>query len=496
MHRVRETGRQRLTFGVLAAGVCTYTLVQSTTVPALPHLQEELGASQAGASWILTSFLISASVATPIAGRLGDALGKVRVLVASLLLLALGSLVAAFAPTLPVMIVARTVQGLAGGVLPLAFGVVRDELTPARVPSAVALISSLMSVGFGTGIVVSGPVVAYAGHRVLFLIPAVAGVVAAVVVARHVPESPVRSRQRVPLLPAVLLSGWLVTGLLGVSRAPHVGWDSPLTLGLLAAAGLLLGAWAAVESRIEEPLVDLRLVLDRDVVGANLVALLVGISMYASFGFLPQLMQTPTSTGYGMGLSMPEAGLLTLPNAALSFVGGVLSPRLVRRVGERPLIATGCTVSAGGLVVVALAHAHPWQIVLANALCGIGGGMVFAVLANVVVAGAPRGSTSVAAGLNANLRTVGGAIGSAVMASVVTHQLLDEGHPAESGYVLGFALLAVLSLVAALAAATTLPAARPPQGVEIVAGGADAAASVIGRTPVVASSRRCSSSGE
>jgi MFS family permease len=443
---------------VLAAGVCTYTLLQSTTVPALPHLQAELGASQAGASWILTAFLISASVATPIAGRLGDAFGKVRVLVISLLLLSAGALLAAIAPNLMTMVLARTVQGMAGGVLPLAFGIVRDELPPARVPSAVALISSLMSVGFGTGIVVSGSIVAYAGHRVLFLLPAVAGLAAAAIVARHVPESPVRGRQHVPVLPALLLAGWLVTGLVGVSGAPHAGWASSRTLGLLLAAVTLLALWALVESRIPVPLIDLRLLLDRGVVGANLVALLVGVSMYAAFGFLPQLMQTPVASGYGLGLSMPEAGLITLPNAVLSCIGGLFSTRLVRVVGERVLIAAGCVLSAVGLGVVAVAHAHAADVVLANMLCGLGGGMVFAVLANVVVAAAPRGSTSVAAGLNANLRTIGGAIGSAVMASVVTHTLLPGGLPAEGGYVAGFSLLAVMSLAAGAAAVWLIPA--------------------------------------
>lgn len=474
MHRRIDAGRQHLTFGVLAAGVCTYTLLQSTTVPALPHLQTQLGASQAGASWILTSFLISASVATPIAGRLGDAFGKVRMLVVSLLLLSAGALLAALARDLPTMLLARTVQGMAGGVLPLAFGIVRDELPPARVPSAVALISSLMSVGFGTGIVVSGPIVAYAGHRVLFLLPALAGLVAAAIVARHVPESPVRSRQRVPLVPALLLSGWLVTGLVGVSGAPHAGWTSARTLVLLLAAVALLASWAVVESRISVPLIDLRLLVDRGVVGANLVALLVGVSMYAAFGFLPQLMQTPTSTGYGLGLSMPEAGLLTLPNAVLSCVGGLLSTRLVRVVGERVLIAAGCALSATGLASIALAHGHAVDVVVTNMLCGLGGGMVFAVLANVVVAAAPRGSTSVAAGLNANLRTIGGAIGSAVMASVVTHALLAGGLPAEGGYVAGFGLLAAMSVAAGVVAVCLIPTssadARQPQPLHVERG--------------------------
>ncbi len=126
---------QRLAFGALVVGVCSYSLLQSMTVPALPHIRTSLGADQAAASWVLTAFLISASVATPIAGRVGDSWGKVRVLVACLLLLSLGAVGAILATNLAQMVVARVVQGLAGGVLPLAFGIVRD-LLPAPASSS------------------------------------------------------------------------------------------------------------------------------------------------------------------------------------------------------------------------------------------------------------------------------------------------------------------------------------------------------------------------
>lgn len=374
-------------------------------------------------------------------------------LVISLGLLSLGALGAALATTLPQMVAARVVQGLAGGVLPLAFGIIRDELPARRVPGAVALLSSLMSVGFGAGIVVAGPIVDLVGYRALFLLPTAAGVAAAITVALLVRESPVRTGRRVRTLPAVALAGWLVAGLLAVSGAPHAGWTSPRTLGLLLLAVVLLGAWVWIESRIDVPLIDLGLLVDRRVIGANLVALLIGISMYASFGFLPQLTQTPAASGYGLGASVALSGYLTLPTAVMSFVGGISSPWLGERLGRHVLITTGGCLSSAGLLSIALAHDHAWQFLVANALTGLGSGFVFAALANVVVAAAPLGSTSVAAGLNANLRTIGGAIGSAVMASIVTHHLLPTGWPDESGYTFGFALLAATSLVAAVVAA-------------------------------------------
>ena len=451
----------RLLFGALV-GVTSYTLLQSMTVPALPRIQADLATSQAAASWILTAFLIAASVATPIVGRLGDTYGKSRMFVASLGLLALGSLGAAFATDIRALVAARVVQGLAGGLLPLAFGILRDELPAARVPSGVALLSSLMSVGFGAGIVISGPLVELVGYRPLFLLPMLTAAVAALGALRLVPDPPDRSGRPVRLLPAVLLAGWLVCGLLAVSQAPEDGWTSVRTVALLTAAVLLGGAWVVVESVLDAPLIDLALVCERRLAGANAVALLIGVSMYGSFGFLPQLVQTPATSGYGLGASVAESGYLMLPTAVLSFAAGLLSPRLAGRWGERWVLVAGCWLSATGLVGAALLHRHAAEILVANCLTGLGSGVAFAVLANVVVSAAPAGRVGVATGLNANLRTIGGAIGSAVLASILAQHLLSAGYPEESGYTLGFLVLAGASGLAGAAALTLPRTARRP----------------------------------
>ncbi len=462
-------------FGALVVGVTSYTLLQSMTVPALPRIQADLATTQAAASWILTAFLISASVATPIVGRLGDAHGKRRAFVASLGLLTLGALGAALATDIRVLVAARVVQGLAGGLLPLAFGIIRDELPPGRVPSGIALLSSLMSVGFGAGIVISGPLVELVGYRPLFVMPMLTAATAAVGILRLVPDSSDRSGQPVRLLPAVLLAGWLVCALLAVSQAPEHGWTSIRTVALLTAALLLGGGWVAVESVLDAPLVDLALVRERRLAGANAAALLIGVSMYGSFGFLPQLVQTPATSGYGLGASVAEAGYLMLPTAVLSFLAGVLSPRLADRWGDRSVLVGGCWLSATGLVGAALLHRHAAEILVANCLSGLGSGLAFAVLANVVVSAAPAGRVGVATGLNANLRTIGGAIGSAVLASILTQHLLAAGYPEEAGYTVGFLVLAAASGLAGCVALTLPRPARRPlpsrDGVRVAPGG-------------------------
>ena len=149
--------RPGLILGVLALGGAAYAMLQSLVVPALPVLQHDLDTPRPGVAWIFTSYLLAASVVTPIAGRLGDMFGKKRVLVVALGGLAAGTLLAALATRSPLMIVARTIQGLGGAIFPLAFGIIRDEFPRERVAGAIALMSGLLGIGGGLGIVLAGP---------------------------------------------------------------------------------------------------------------------------------------------------------------------------------------------------------------------------------------------------------------------------------------------------------------------------------------------------
>ena len=431
------------------------------TVPALPVIQAEFGTDQVTVAWVLTAFLIAASVATPIAGRLGDSLGTKRLLVASLALLAVGALLAAFATSIWLLVFARVIQGLAGGVLPLSFGIIRSNLSPRRVVPAIALLSSLMSVGFGAGIVVTGPILDLLGYRFLFLLPTLAACAAAIGAAYWIPTSVRRSGQPVRLLPAFALTGWLIALLVSISRGPSWGWTSSYTLIGLGLAVVLALVWVRIELRIDAPLIDLRLMSTRGIAAPNLVALLIGMAMFGSFAFVPQLTQTPTSSGYGFGATVAQAGHLMLPMAVMSFVGGVTSSRITERVGGRLIIVLGCWLTSIGLVSVALAHAHPWQVMAAGAVTGLGSGLVFASLANVVVDVAPPERTGVAAGINANLRTIGGSIGSAGLATIVTAHLLPNGYPVEHGYTVGFAALAGTAFLAGVAG-LLIPTDRQP----------------------------------
>ncbi|HEX9065036.1 MAG TPA: MFS transporter [Streptosporangiaceae bacterium] len=445
-------GHPPVTFAVLALGVGAFALLQSLVIPVLTTVQHDLHTTQSTVTWVLTAYLLSASVMTPILGRVGDMTGKKRVFVGTLIALAVGSLLAALAPSIGVMIVARVIQGFAGGMLPVAFGIIRDEFPPHRVAGAVGTIAALTAVGAGLGIVLAGPIVSALDYHWLFWLPLILTVVAAITAIFFVPESPVRTPGRISLLPAVLLSAWLVALLVALSQAPSWGWHSAKTLGLIAAAIVLLAGWLFAELRAATPLIDMKMMRRTAVWTNNLVALLIGIGMYATFAFLPEFVQTPAVAGYGFGASITQSGLMLLPSAITMFVVGIFAGRLAARVGGKVLVIAGCLIGAGAMAILAFAHHFRWEIYLSNALMGVGFGLVFSAMSALIVAAVPRSQTGVASGMNANIRTIGGSIGSAVMASIVTSQLMPTGLPKESGYTTGFAVMTGGLILAALAA--------------------------------------------
>ena len=447
------------TFAVLALGVAAFALLQSLVIPVLTTVQHELHTTQSTVTWVLTAYLLSASIMTPILGRVGDMMGKKRVFVGTLAALAVGSLLAAVATSIGVLIAARVIQGIAGGMVPVAFGIIRDEFPAARVAGAVGALASLTAVGAGLGIVLAGPIVAVLDYHWLFWLPLILTIAAGVCAILLVPESPVRTPGRISWLPALLLSAWLVALLVALSEAPEWGWRSGRVTGLLAGAVVLAAAWVAAELRAATPLIDMKMMRQRAVWTNNLVALLIGLGMYATFAFLPEFVQTPTAAGYGFGASITRSGLMLLPSAITMFTVGIFAGRLTRRLGGKALVIAGCLIGCGAMSILAFAHQQEWEIYLASAIMGVGFGLVFSAMSALIVAAVPPSQTGVASGMNANIRTIGGSIGAAVMASIVTSQLGPSGLPKEAGYTTGFAAMAGGLVLAALAS-TLLPSAR------------------------------------
>jgi MFS family permease len=422
-------------------------MLQSLISPVLPTIQHDLGTTQAGVSWILIAWLLSASVATPLIGRVGDMIGKERSLLIVLGAIAVGSLVAGFAPNLAVIVIGRVIQGVGGAVYPVGFGIIRDEFDRRRVPSAIGAMSSVIAVGGGVGTVLAGPISDSLGWRWLFFLPLIVTLIIGVLSWRFVPASPVRSGGRINAMAAVALAVWLVA-LLPVSVGQTWGWVSPITITLFAVAALAFVAWVTVEVRSKDPVIDMSMMRRPAVLMTNLVALFFGAAMFAILTFLPQFIQTPSSAGYGFGASVTVAGLLIVPMLVTMAIGGFVSGPIHHVVGFRAQLALGSAFLGLGCLGFAAWNDAQWQIAVGAAVFGLGLGIAYAAMTSVIVYAVPAAKTGVATGMNTNIRNIGGAIGTAVVTAVVTGSAGANGLPSPSGYTLGFSILAVVAAVA------------------------------------------------
>jgi MFS family permease len=448
-----------VTFVVLATAALAFSLLQSLIIPAIPQLEHTLHTSEDGASWLLTAYLLSAAIATPILGRIGDATGKGRMLVIVLVALTVGSLISAVATSLTVMLVGRVIQGAGGAVFPLAFGIIRDEFPAARVAGAVGVLSAILGGGAGIGILLSGPILVHLSYHWLFWLPLIMSIGATAATFLFVPESPVRAPGHINWLGAVLMSAWLVTGLLGVSYGPTWGWANPTVVGLFLATAVLIGLWILCESRSRSPLVDMKMMRIPAVWSTNLAALLFGFGMFAMFITVPQFAQTPSSAGYGFGASVTQSGLYLLPFASAMVIVAPLTGKLSVWVGSKAVLIAGSLFAASSYLLLTVAHSEPWNIYTAAGLLGVGIALGYASMANLIIDAVPPEQTGVATGMNTNIRNIGAAVGSGVATSLVIGQMLPSGLPKESGYVLAFAASGIALIVAA-AAACTIPNRR------------------------------------
>jgi EmrB/QacA subfamily drug resistance transporter len=450
-----------LTFAVLALAGAAYAMLQSTVAPALPVIQEELHASATATAWVFTGYLLSASVLTPIVGRLGDMFGKERTLVVSLAVLAVGVLMAALAKSIGTLIVARVIQGSGGAIFPLAFGIIRDEFPRERAPQGIAMISAILGIGGGLGIVLAGPIISAFDYHWLFWFPLVVVVAATVATIFFVPESPVKSPGRVDWTGAALLSSWLVLLLLGITQASEWGWGDPRVLGLLAAAAAMLGVWVRFEGRRREPLVDMAMMKIRGVWTVNAAAFLVGAGMYSSFILVPEFTETPISSGYGYGATVTGAGLFLLPATVAMLLISPLAGWLTGRIGARLILIAGCLLTTLSFTLMAVAHHQQFDMYVATALMGAGIALAFSSLANLIVEAVPPHQTAVATGMNTVMRTLGGAVGGQVGASLIAGTVVGAAVPTERGFTLAFLFAAGACLLAALASLIVPRRSRP-----------------------------------
>jgi predicted MFS family arabinose efflux permease len=448
----RTTRSTQLIYAELLLAALAYVLVQSLIAPVLPEIRRDLHTTQSLVTWAFTGYLLSASVMTPILGRLGDRIGKDRVMPIALAGLGVGLLISAFAPNIGVLLVGRVMQGAGGGIIPLAFGIIRDEFPRERVTRAVSILAALMGAFAGVGIALAGPLADALGYRGLFWLPAIVVAVAAIVCRFIIPPSPTRHPGRISATASVLLAAWLLALLLPLALGPEWGWASAPVTGLFAAAVVLAVIWVVVESRSKSPVVDMKTMRLPAVWTTNVVSLLFGAGLYALISFLPAFAETPASAGYGFGTDVTGAGLVLLPMTLATFFVGLVVHRLMRTFGDKAVLVTGTAITVAGFAILTLAHHQEWQVLIAMVVTGIGFGLAFAATSAVIVDEVPAHQVGIASGMNVNIRNIGGSIGAALMSSILAAHTLPSGLPTNSGYTYAFGAVGIASIIAVLAA--------------------------------------------
>lgn len=441
---------------VLAFAGIVVSLMQTLVIPIIPKLPEYLSAEAADTAWVITATLLAAAVATPMVGRLSDMFGKRRLLLISVVLMVVGSVLGALSSDVGPMIVARTLQGLAAGVIPLGISVMRDVLPREKLAGAVAMMSASLGIGGAFGLPIAALIAEYADWHALFWISAALGVVAGIAVLAVVPESDVRSGGGFDYFGAVTMAAGLVSMLLAVSKGASWGWTDVTTLGSLVFAACMFAAWGWWELRTPEPLVDLRVASRRQVLLTNIASIVFGFAMFASTMVFPQVVQLPEQTGFGLGGSMLVAGLVMAPFGVMLLLAAPLSSHITNTYGPRITLMLGALVVAGGYGTGIFMLHSIWQLIVTGLIIGFGTGLAYGAMPALIMGAVPPSQTGAANSFNTLMRSLGTSFASAIAGVVLAQMTITLGGvsmPSEGAFRVVMAIAAcsaVLAFVVAL----------------------------------------------
>ncbi len=434
----------------LGVVVLTVAVLQTAVVPVLGVIAVQLNASATAVSWAVTANLLAAAAMTPLIGRLADLHRKKRVLLAVLIVVLVGSVLAATTSSLPLLIFGRVLQAASFALYPISIAILREELAPSRMVSAIAVLSGTLGFGGGAGLVVVGLLMSGDAdyHRVFWLTTGFTAFVILLVTVL-VPDRPRSATGSIDWLGAAGLAAGLAAVLLAITQGNVWGWGSPRTVGTAVGGVAVLVGWWLWEKHAARPLVSIRMLTRRPMLLTNLATVSVGMGLYFAFLGLTQFVQTsPQNAGYGFGATVLQASVIyLLPGALTGFVIALISGRFIDRYGARPVLIVAALAGIAGFVFIAFAHTSAWQVIVASILANAYISLGYGALPALVLAEAETGETGIATGMNAIARTIGGSIAAAVVA-VLLGRTTSAGAPMESSFVATFVAGAVTAILA------------------------------------------------
>ena len=429
-----DAGRRGLLVPTLCVVVLTVAVLQTAVVPVLDVIARQLHASALSVSWAVTANLLAAAAGTPLIGRMADLRNKKRVLLTVLALVSAGSLLAAVTAWLPLLIVGRVLQGLAFSLYPVAVAILREEVPAERLVRSIAVISAMLGLGGGLGLVVTGLLMTDgAPYQRVFWLCAIVTAVVIVPAAAVLPSRPNRVNAGVDWLGALGLAAGLSAILLAVTQGRSWGWLSPATLAVAAFGVAVLTGWWSHSRRAAQPLVSTRMLSRRPIRLVNAATLLVGMALYFSFLGLTVFVKVPAADGYGFGASVLDTSLeFLLPGALAAALTALASGRFIERFGARNVVIAGATAGLIGFTMLIEWHSAPWQVIIAGLFTNAYISLAYGALPVLIVQEVDGDETAVATSLNAIVRKVGASIAAALVGVLLTPGL--DGHPSETGF--------------------------------------------------------------
>ena len=437
--------------------------------PALPEMAAKFHTTQI--AWISTAFTLAGACTAPLIGKLADAYGKKRFLLVAAGTMVIGSAVVSIAPTLPVVLAGRTLEGVGTAILPITYSLMRD-IFPKRM---LALAVSISTAGIGlTGIVgpyISGWLIDRYHYRGVFYFLALLPLVLGALIFFFVPESPIKVRTRIDWLGGLLLGASLSLLLVALSEGGTWGWASARTLGFAAAGLALLLTWLVRERRITFPLMDRALLRSRAVtltMTANFIAQAV---IVIQFVMLAYLVQTPRALGAGYGLGESASGLahFTSPGGIISVAMGFVVGWTAQRRGPRLPAWTGFAFATAGTFMLAFQHYTSPELLVGYFVYAIGGGLISAAIPNLVIAAVPIEQQAVSANMVGVVGSLGSAIGLQAAFALLNRHVhsVIQGTPiyADAGFKVVYLITGILA-VGGIATSLAMRHGRRPESEE------------------------------
>jgi len=450
---------------ILLAGIVVVVLyIEGMLTPSLPTIQSDFHVDAAQVSLIISSYAASGVALSPVIGKLGDIYGKRRMLIAVMLGYAAAVSVTGFSPNFTFMVAARTVQGIGLTIMPLGMALVREEFPRELVPRAQGLLSAMFGVGFVVSLPLGSFVSQNYGWRDTYhsAIPFV--VLLAVLVILLVRESTYRRPStKVDYIGAALLGGALAGFVTALSQGQVWGWTSARTLGFGVAGLLLFLPFAIYESwwknRGREPIIDRRLLGERNVAVTNIVLTVAGLGMYlALFSLIYQFEYPPASGGYNAAFptyNILSAGLQIIPLALAMIAVAAIASFIVSRTGVKPLAIGGSALTALGFYLVSTATTLT-QALTFEVVIGAGMALLNASVINLLVLTVDPKDMGQATAMNNVFRNLGGSVGAPIAGSLLATYVIKSGAfaglglPTHVAFQYAFWIAAGITLIAGL----------------------------------------------